>query len=159
MSYPAPQFSHTMARPSGGRSRTVSPVKLRPPFLTDSITLSVPVTDCAQFNFELEFVGGGRAVASLSSLQLPPLADQPGFVPPPVSSVLTLSYNTAGKPTYGVNTNSGVTAACLPAYFEAYDAYSQGPATNISAELDFHNFFDDLFFYLIYYQLYHWLVF
>merc|ERR1719150_954031 len=104
---------------------TVSPVKLTPPFLNDSITLRVPVKDCAQFNFDLEFVGGGKPVASLKSLQLPALADQPRFVPPPVTSVLTISYNTAGKPIYGVKTSSGVSAACLPAYFEAYDAYSQ----------------------------------
>ena len=109
---------------------TVSPVKLTPPFLNDSITLRVPVKDCAQFNFDLEFVGGGKPVASLNSLQLPALADQPRFVPPPVTSVLTISYNTAGKPIYGVKTSSGVSAACLPAYFEAYDAYSQEPAVN-----------------------------
>ena len=108
----------------------MSPVKLAPPFLKDSIRLTVPVTDCAQFNFNLEFVGGGRAVASLNTLQMPALADQPGFVPPPVTSVLSLSYNTAGKPIYGVKTSSGVSAACLPAYFEAYDAYSQEPPVN-----------------------------
>ena len=30
----------------------------------------------------------------------------------------------SGKPIYGVKTSSGVTAACLPAYYEAYDAYT-----------------------------------
>jgi hypothetical protein len=33
-----------------------------------------------------------------------------------------------GKPIYGVKTNSGVTAACLPAYYEAYDAYTHRSA-------------------------------
>ena len=28
-----------------------------------------------------------------------------------------------GKPVYGVKTSSGVSAACLPAYFEALDAF------------------------------------
>ena len=37
--------------------------------------------------------------------------------------LLDLWYN-PGKPIYGVKTNSGVTAACLPAYYEAYDAYT-----------------------------------
>ena len=124
-SYPAPQFAYTMARPSGGQKRRESPVKFSPPFLNSSITLTVPAKDCAQYNFELKFVGGGRDVATVNSLTLPPLADQPGYVPPPVTSVLTVSYNTAGKPLYGVKTSSGVSAACLPAYFEAYDAYSQ----------------------------------
>ena len=37
---------------------------------------------------------------------------------------LSLSFLNAGKPIYGVKTNSGVTAACLPSYYEAYDAYT-----------------------------------
>ena len=131
MTYPAPQFAYTMTRPSGGQKRTVSPVKLTPPFLNSSILLTVPVKDCAQFNFDLKFVGGGRDVANVKNLELPALADQPGFVPPPVTSVLTVSYNTAGKPLYGVKSSSGVSAACLPAYFEAYDAYSQAHHSHV----------------------------
>ena len=120
-----------MARASGGQKKKVGPVKFTPPFLNSTISLTVPVKDCVQFNFELNFVGGGKNVGSVSGLELPPLADQPNFVPPPVTSVLTISYNTAGKPIYGVRTSSGISASCLPAYFEAYDSYSQGFITMI----------------------------
>ena len=120
-----------MARASGGQKKKVGPVKFTPPFLNSTISLTVPVKDCVQFNFELNFVGGGKNVGSVSGLELPPLADQPNFVPPPVTSVLTISYNTAGKPIYGGRTSSGIEASCLPAYFEAYDSYSQGFITMI----------------------------
>ena len=87
--------------------------------------MTVPVEDCSQYSFDIKFLAGGRDTGSVSGVVLPPLADQPGFVPPPVTSVLTISFSSAGKPIYGVKTSSGVTAACLPAYFEAYDAYTQ----------------------------------
>merc|ERR1712128_1026 len=39
-----------------------------------------------------------------------------------------------GKPVYGVKTSSGVSAACLPSYFEALDAYRQ----RLENEVGFH---------------------
>ena len=39
-------------------------------------------------------------------------------MPPPVTEVMAISFK-GGKPVYGVKTSSGVSAACLPAYFEA----------------------------------------
>merc|ERR1712180_547388 len=58
-------------------------------------------------------------------ISLPALADLPGFVPAPVTSVVSVSFSTAGVPIYKVNPESGVPLSCLPAYFEAYDAYAQ----------------------------------
>ena len=51
-------------------------------------------------------------------MHLPALADIPSYVPPPVTEVMAISFK-GGKPVYGVKTSSGVSAACLPAYFEA----------------------------------------
>ena len=51
-------------------------------------------------------------------VHLPALANIPSYVPPPVTEVMSISFS-SGKPIYGVKTSSGVSAACLPAYFEA----------------------------------------
>jgi len=123
--YPAPAFAYTMARQSGSSNKKLTPTKFTPPFLNKTILMTVPVEDCAQYSFGVKFLAGGREVGAVSGVVLPPLADQPGFVPPPVTSVLTISFSSGGKPIYAVKTTSGVTAACLPAYFEAYDAYTQ----------------------------------
>lgn len=107
----------------------MAPVKINSPFPTlpnsSDIILTVPVEDCAQYNFDLKFVSASKEAGAVSGVLLPALADQPGYVPPPVTSVLTISFSTSGKPIYAVKTSSGVTAACLPAYFEAYDSYTQ----------------------------------
>ena len=51
-------------------------------------------------------------------VHLPALANIPSYIPPPVTEVMSISFS-SGKPIYGVKTSSGVSAACLPAYFEA----------------------------------------
>ena len=114
-----------MPRPKGSSNKKLAPVKFKPPFLHTNITLTVGVEDCAQYSFDLEFQAGGREVGAVSSVSLPALADQPGYTPPPVTSVLTISFSPAGKAIYAVKKSSGVTAACLPAYFESYDSYIQ----------------------------------
>ena len=124
-SYPPPQFAYAMPRPKGSSNKKLAPVKFKPPFLHTNITLTVGVEDCAQYSFDLEFQAGGREVGAVSSVSLPALADQPGYTPPPVTSVLTISFSPAGKTIYAVKKSSGVTAACLPAYFESYDSYIQ----------------------------------
>jgi len=68
---------------------------------------------------------GGKLLDSITAVVLPPLADIPGYVPAPITSVMTISYSPKGGAIYAVKKDSGVTAACLPAYFEAYDAYIQ----------------------------------
>jgi len=120
-----PQFANSLPRPKGGASRKVGPIKVNPPFLQPVISINVPVEECSQFNFEVKFFSGRKEIGQIQNLNLPALADIPGYVPPPVTSVISISFNIQGKPIYGVKTTSGVTAACLPAYFEAYDAYSQ----------------------------------
>merc|ERR1712079_1379 len=114
-----------MARQSGSSKKKLNPTKFIPPFLNKTILMTVPVEDCSQYCFDIKFQAGGRDAGAVSGVVLPPLADQPGFVPPPVTSVLTISFSSTGKPIYAVKTSSGVNAACLPAYFEAYDAYTQ----------------------------------
>merc|ERR1712227_960238 len=124
-SYPTPQFAYSMQRASGSSKKMLATQKFLPPYLNKTITMTVPVEGCAQYNFDVKFTAGGKEVGKVTEVLLPALADQPGFVPPPVTSVLTISFSMAGKPIYGVKTSSGVNAACLPAYFEAYDAYTQ----------------------------------
>jgi len=83
------------------------------------------VQDCAEYNFEVKFFAPrSKEVGRVSNVRLPALADVPGYVPPPITSVMSITYGASGKPVYGVKTASGVNSACLPAYFEAYDAYT-----------------------------------
>lgn len=114
-----------LPRPKGGATKKVGPIKVIAPFLLPMISVNVPVEDCTQYTFEVKFFSARKEIGEVQNLNLPPLADIPGYVPPPVTSVIAISFNTAGKPIYGVKTTSGVNAACLPAYFEAYDAYTQ----------------------------------
>merc|ERR1712212_609629 len=114
-----PQFAYSLPRPKGG------PIKVTAPFPLPMISVNIPVEDCTQYTFEVKFFSARKEIGEVQNLNLPPLADIPGYVPPPVTSVIAISFSTAGKPIYGVKTTSGVNAACLPAYFEAYDAYTQ----------------------------------
>lgn len=120
-----PQFAYALPRPRGGATKKVGPIKVTAPFLLPMISINIPVEDCTQYNFEVKFFSARKEIGQVQNLNLPPLADIPGYVPPPVTSVIAISFNTAGKPVYGVKTSSGVNAACLPAYFEAYDSYTQ----------------------------------
>ena len=52
------------------------------------------------------FVSGSGV--SAVSVVLPALADQPSYAPPPVTSVLTISYNTQARPVYAVKADRGV---------------------------------------------------
>jgi len=83
------------------------------------------VSGCNQFTFDVQFVAAGKPLDSISGVVLPPLADIPGYVPAPITSVMGIAFDNKGKAIYSVKKDSGVTAACLPAYFEAYDAYTQ----------------------------------
>merc|ERR1719315_148120 len=90
------------------------------------IEILVAVKDCAEYNFEVRLFGPRSSeVKKVSNVHLAALADIPGYVPPPVTDVMTISFGSSGKPVYGVKTSSGVSAACLPAYFEAVDSYRQ----------------------------------
>jgi hypothetical protein len=121
----APQYANTLPRQQGGATAQVGPIRVQPPFINGSITISVPVQDCAEYEFEIKFFGpSSKEVGKVSRIHLLSLADVPGYVPPPLTSVMSISYGSNGKPIYGVKTSSGVNAACLPAYFEAYDAYT-----------------------------------
>jgi len=120
----APNYGNTLPRPSGGATARVGPIKVAPPFLNPLIEMKVPVKDCAEYNFEIKLFSGRKEVAKVTGVKLPTLADVPGYIPPPITSVMSISYGTSGKPVYGVKTASGVNSACLPAYFEAYDAYT-----------------------------------
>merc|ERR1719402_865486 len=90
------------------------------------IELVVTTPNCAEFNFEVKaFAPGSKEVGKVQGVNLPPLSDIPSYVPPPITSVMAISFGSSGKPVYGVKTSSGVSAACLPAYFEALDSYRQ----------------------------------
>jgi len=118
-------FSNLLPRTRKGAARMVGPIKLNPPYLKQTIDITVPVEDCAGYMFHLQIYGGSKKIGELPSISLPALADLPGFVPAPVTSVVAVSFSTAGVPIYKVNPESGVPLSCLPAYFEAYDAYAQ----------------------------------
>jgi len=128
-------FANVLPR-RGGAARQVSPVQLRPPFLTDVIMINVPVEDCSQYEFRLDMMSAGKVtVGSVPRLSLPPLAEIAEFVPPPLTSVMTVTYPGRGDPVYGTNPRSGITPNCLPAYFEAYDAYTQRVEADIAEYL------------------------
>jgi len=117
-------FSNLLPRTRSGAARMVGPIKLNPPYLKQTIDITVPVEDCAGYMFHLQIYGGSKKIGELASISLPALANLPGFVPAPVTSVVAVSYSTSGVPIYRVNPESGVPLSCLPAYFEAYDAYA-----------------------------------
>lgn len=99
---------------------------MQPPFLNPMIEILVAAKDCAEYNFEVRlFAPRSQEVKKISNVHLSALADLPYYVPPPVTDVMTISFGSSGKPVYGVKTSSGVSAACLPAYFEAVDSYRQ----------------------------------
>lgn len=92
----------------------------------------MPVEDCAGYMFHLQIYGGSKKIGELASISLPALANLPTFVPAPVTSVVAVSFSTSGVPIYKVNPESGVPLSCLPAYFEAYDAYAQRVDNEVS---------------------------
>ena len=119
-----PAYANTLPRSDRtGATKAVGPVKLQPPFLGDHIELLISAPDCAEFNFEVKVFAPRKEIGKVQ-VNLPALANIPSYVPPPITDVMSISF-TSGRPVYGVKTSSGVSAACLPAYFEASDAYRQ----------------------------------
>jgi len=121
-----PRYANTLPRAtSKGATKQVGPVRTQPPFLNDTIELLITAPDCAEFNFEVKMYAAKSKEIGKVQVHLPALANIPTYIPPPVTEVMSISFGTSGKPIYGVKTSSGVSAACLPAYFEASDAYRQ----------------------------------
>lgn len=125
-------FSNLLPRTRKGAARMVGPTKLNPPFLKQTIDITVPVEDCAGYMFHLQIYGGAKKIGELASISLPTLANLPGFIPAPATSVVAVSFSPSGVPIYKVNPESGVPLSCLPAYFEAYDAYAQRVDNEVS---------------------------
>merc|ERR1719275_140624 len=120
-----PRYANSLPRKTGA-SNHVGPVKVQPPFINPMIEILVAAKDCAEYNFEVKlFAPTSRELKKVTGVHLPSLANLPYYVPPPVTDVMSISFGTSGKPVYGVKTSSGVSAACLPAYFEALDAFRQ----------------------------------
>jgi len=120
-----PRYANSLPRKTGA-SNHVGPVKVQPPFINPMIEILVAAQDCAEYNFEVKlFAPTSRELKKVSGVHLPSLANLPYYVPPPVTDVMSISFGTSGRPVYGVKTSSGVSAACLPAYFEALDAFRQ----------------------------------
>merc|ERR1712098_65170 len=91
--------------------------------------------NCAEYNYEVKFFAPKKGeIGKVTQLHLASLADIPSYVPPPITAVMSISFGTSGKPVYGVKTSSGVSAARLPSYFEALDAYRQ----RLENEVTFH---------------------
>jgi len=127
-----PRYANSLPRKTGA-SNHVGPVKVQPPFINPMIEILVAAKDCAEYNFEVKlFAPTSREVKKISGVHLPSLANLPYYVPPPITDVMSISFGTSGKPVYGVKTSSGVSAACLPAYFEALDAFRQRLENEIS---------------------------
>jgi hypothetical protein len=42
------------------------------------------------------FAPGAKEVGKLANIRLPPLADIPGYVPPPLTSVMSITFNPQG---------------------------------------------------------------
>merc|ERR1711970_83256 len=132
-----PVYANTLPRAKKvGALKKSGPVRVQAPFLLPTIELLVAAdANCAEFNYELKFFANGKEVGKVSTMiHLPALADIPSYIPPPITQVMSISFGTSGKPVYGVKTSSGVSAACLPSYFEALDAYRQ----RLENEVTFH---------------------
>jgi len=131
-----PMYANTLPRPtSKGASQKSGPVKVQPPFLKPMIEILIAAKDCAEFNFEVKLFGPtSKELGKVQNIHLPALANIPSYIPPPITQVMSISFGTSGKPVYGVKTSSGVSAACLPSYFEALDAYRQ----RLENEVTFH---------------------
>jgi len=117
-------FSNQLPRARKGAARTVGPIKLSPPYLGSTIDVIVPVQDCAGYMFHLQIHGGSKKLGELGSIPLAALADLPGYVPPPLTSVITVAWSPSGTPVYSTTPSSGVPSSCIPAYLEAVDAYT-----------------------------------
>jgi len=122
-----PLYSNSLPRAkSTGALKKAGPVKVQPPFLKPMIEILIASKDCAEFNFEVKvFNPSSREIGKVQNIHLPALADIPTYIPPPITNVMSITFGKSGKPVYGVKTASGVSAACLPSYFEALDAYRQ----------------------------------
>merc|ERR1712121_46567 len=131
-----PMYANTLPRAaSKGAAQKSGPVKVQPPFLKPMIEILIAAKDCAEFNFEVKLFGpGSKELGKVQNIHLPALANIPSYIPPPITQVMSISFGTSGKPVYGVKTSSGVSAACLPSYFEALDAYRQ----RLENEIGFH---------------------
>merc|ERR1719454_954191 len=120
-----PRYANSLPRKTGA-SNHVGPVKVQPPFINPIIEILVAAKDCAEYNFEVKlFAPTSKELKKVTGVHLPALANLPYYVPPPITDVMSISFGPSGKPVYGVKTSSGVSAACLPAYFEALDAFRQ----------------------------------
>merc|ERR1711973_716173 len=94
----SPNYANTLPRPTGGATAKVGPIKIQPPFLNPIIEMNVAVQDCKEYDFEIKFFGpGSKEVGKVPSVKLPALADVPGYVPPPITSVMSISYGTTGQ--------------------------------------------------------------
>jgi len=122
-----PNYSNSLPRAkTTGALKKAGPVKVQPPFLKPMIEILIASKDCAEFNFEVKvFNPSSKEIGKVQNIHLPALADIPTYIPPPITNVMSITFGTSGKPVYGVKTSSGVSAACLPSYFEALDAYRQ----------------------------------
>lgn len=91
------------------------------------IEVLIAVQDCAEYHFEVKlFAPRSQEVGKIQNIHLAALADIVTYIPPPVTEVMSITFGgSSGRPVYGVKTSSGVSAACLPAYFEALDSYRQ----------------------------------
>lgn len=129
-------YANTLPRAtSKGATQKSGPVKVQPPFLKPMIEILIAAKDCAEFNFEVKLFGpSSKELGKVQDIHMPALADIPSYIPPPITQVMSISFGTSGKPVYGVKTSSGVSAACLPSYFEALDAYRQ----RLENEVGFH---------------------
>jgi len=122
-----PHYSNSLPRSQGGAAHNAGPVKIQPPFLNPMIEVLIAVQDCAEYHFEVKlFAPRSQEVGKIQNIHLAALADIVTYIPPPVTEVMSITFGgSSGRPVYGVKTSSGVSAACLPAYFEALDSYRQ----------------------------------
>merc|ERR1711892_913584 len=122
-----PTYANSLPRAKKtGALKQAGPVKVQPPFLKPMIQILIAAKDCAEFNFEVKlFAPSSKEIGKVQNVHLPALADISTYIPPPITQVMSITFGTSGKPVYGVKTASGVSAACLPSYYEALDAYRQ----------------------------------
>lgn len=83
---------------------------------------------CQLYTFDMRIVNTQNTViANITGIELPVLSDVQDYIPPPITSVMGVTFprsGMTGPPTVGVSASSPVPPSCLPAYLEAVDTFA-----------------------------------
>jgi len=91
----------------------------------DEVEVVVAVDPCEVYTFEMKIVNKqNQELGKVAGIKLPILADIQDYIPPPLTSVIGITYP-SGKtgPVLG-NAGNAIPANCIPFYLEAVDSFA-----------------------------------